>query len=60
MKINERDIDAIEMILIRMNDKNRNTREISKEIMRMVYVVKSSKMHIKIKQNRINFFATIR
>ena len=60
MKTSEKDIDAIEMIVIRMNDKNRNTREISKEIMRMVYVVKSSKMPIKIKQNRINFFATIR
>ena len=58
--VNDKDIKAIEMKLILMSKNTKNYNEIAIEIMKMVNIIKDSNMSQKIKQNRINFFATIR
>ena len=57
---NDKDLKAIEMKLILMSKNTQNHKEIATEIMKMVNIIKKSKMSQKIKQNRINFFASIR
>ena len=58
---NEKDLKAIEMKLIQISKNTRDYRPIAKEIMNIVNIIKNhNNMSQKVKQNRINFFATIR
>ena len=60
-KLNDLDIKAIENQLIIMSKQSHNFNDVAIEIMKMVKIIKNSKTPVqKIKQNRINFFATMR
>lgn len=54
------DIQAMENKILLMSKNTQNSKEIVMEIIKMVDTIKNSKMSQKIKQNRINFFSTIR
>jgi predicted NAD-dependent protein-ADP-ribosyltransferase YbiA (DUF1768 family) len=59
-QLNNKDIASIETKLMLMSKNTKNYKEIAIEIMKMVNTIKNSNVSQKIKQNRINFFATIR
>lgn len=52
------EIDKIEQHILLFSQEN--SRKVSEEIFKMLQVIKKSNLNNKIKQNRINFFATIR
>ena len=59
-KINDEDIEIIKEYISKLTTYVKNTEEIAIEIIEMVNTIKNSNMSLKIKQNRINFFATMK